>query len=143
MGILQTPNKMQPLDVAYVGQIVDQVNANTTAIGDRSTSYSNINGTSVKTGDIKFFATTVSVVASTNKTDGDVVDVTVSYPPFRGYPVVTGTLVSGSSSNIGDNSSVVLKTVSSQQATFRVTFNRGGTLQANLNVIAVGFSETS
>ena len=142
MGILATPNRLQVMDVDYIAQIVSQVNQLTTLVGDRSTSYSSINNTSVKTSEVKIFATSVNVVASTNKTDGDVVDVTISYPPFRGFPVLTATIVSGSSSNIGDDATVVFKNISSQQATMRVRFNRGGSLNINVNVIAVGFSET-
>jgi hypothetical protein len=142
MGILATPNRLQPMDVDYIAQIVTQVNQLTTLVGDRSTSYSSINNTSVKTSETKIFATSVNVVASSNKTDGDVVDVTISYPPFRGLPVLTATIVSGTSSNIGDDATVVFKNISSQQATMRVRFNRGGSLNINVNVIAVGFSET-
>lgn len=134
---------MQPLDTDYIAQIVTQVNQLTTLVGDRSTSYSSINNTSVKTSEAKIFATSVNVVASTNKTDGDVVDVTISYPPFRGFPVITATIVSGASSNVGDDATVVFKNISSQQATMRVMFNRGGTLNINVNVIAVGFSESA
>jgi len=143
MGILQTPNPGQPLDTDYIGQMVTQINDLTTAVGDRSTSYSTINNTSVRTGELKVFAITQNVVASTNKSDGDTVDITVNYPPFRGFPVITATIVSGSSSNIGDDATVVVKTASSQSATLRVKFNRGGTLNINLNVIAIGLSETS
>lgn len=143
MGILQVPNQGQPLDTDYIAQMVQQINELTTAVGDRSTSYSNINNTSVKTSEVKIFATTINVLSSTNKTDGDTVDVTVNYPAFRGFPVITATVVSGASSNIGDTATVVFKNISSQQATMRVIFHRGGNLNINVNVLAVGFSETS
>lgn len=142
MGILATPNRGQPLDVDYVSQIATQVNELTTIVGDRSTSYSNISGASVKTSEVKIFATSVNVTAATTAPDGDVVDVTVSYPSFRGFPIVTATVVSGASSNIGDDATVVVKNISSQQCTLRVKFNTGGNLNINVNVIAVGFSET-
>lgn len=143
MGILATPGKMQPLDTDYIAQVVTQVNTLTTLVGDRSSSYSNINNTPVKTSEAKIFATTINVVASTNKTDGDTVDVTISYPPFRGFPVITATIVSGASSSVGDDATVVFKNISSQQATMRVKFNRGGTLNINVNVIAIGFAESA
>lgn len=143
MGILTTPNRGQPLDVDYIAQIATQVNQLTTLVGDRSTSYSSIANTSIKTSEVKIFATTVNVVASTNKTDGDIVDYSISYPPFKGFPIITASIVSGSSSNIGDDATVVFKNISSQQAVMRVKFNRGGSLNINVNVIAVGFSETA
>lgn len=143
MGILTTPNRGQILDIDYVAQIATQVNQLTTLVGDRSTAYSSIANTSVKTSEVKIFATTVNVVASTNKTDGDTIDYSISYPPFNGFPIITASIVSGASSNIGDDATVVFKNISSQQAVMRVKFNRGGTLNINVNVIAVGFSETT
>lgn len=139
MGILATPNRGQPLDVDYISQIAGQVNQLTTLVGDRSSSFSTINDVTVKTADIKMFAKTVNVFASTNKTDGDVVDYTISYPPFNGNPVVTATIVSGASSSIGDDSIVVLKNVSTSSCTFRVTFNTGGNLDIFVNILAIGF----
>ena len=139
MGILATPNRGQPLDVDCISQIAGQVNQLTTLVGDRSSSFSTINDVTVKTADIKMFAKTVNVFASTNKTDGDVVDYTISYPPFNGNPVVTATIVSGSSSSIGDDSIVVLKNISTSSCTFRVTFNTGGNLDIFVNILAIGF----
>ena len=139
MGILSTPNRGQALDIDYISQIAGQVNQLTTRVGDRSSSISTINDVTVKTADIKMFAKTVNVFASTNKTDGDVVDYTISYPPFNGNPVVTATIVSGSSSSIGDDATVVLKNVSTSGCTFRVTFNTGGNLDIFVNILAIGF----
>lgn len=140
MGILATPNRGQPLDVDYISQIAGQVNQLTTLVGDRSSAFSTVNDLNTKTADIKIFAKTVNVFSSTNKTDGDVVDYTVSYPPFSGNPVVTATIVSGASSSIGDDAVVVLKNISTSSCTFRVTFNTGGNLDIFVNLIAVGFS---
>jgi hypothetical protein len=140
MGILSTPNRGQALDIDYISQIAGQVNQLTTLVGDRSSSFSSINDVTLKTADIKMFAKTVNVFASTNKTDGDVVDYTISYPPFNGNPVVTATIVSGSSSSIGDDATVVLKNVSTSSCTFRVTFNTGGNLDIFVNVLAIGMS---
>jgi hypothetical protein len=140
VGILATPNRGQPLDVDYISQIAGQVNQLTTLVGDRSSAFSTVNDLNTKTADIKIFAKTVNVFSSTNKTDGDVVDYTVSYPPFSGNPVVTATIVSGASSSIGDDAVVVLKNISTSSCTFRVTFNTGGNLDIFVNLIAVGFS---
>jgi hypothetical protein len=140
VGILATPNRGQPLDVDYISQIAGQVNQLTTLVGDRSSAFSTVNDLNTKTADIKIFAKTVNVFSSTNKTDGDVVDYTVSYPPFSGNPVVTATIVSGASSSVGDDAVVVLKNISTSSCTFRVTFNTGGSLDIFVNLIAVGFS---
>jgi len=139
MGILSTPNRGQPLDVDYIAQIARQVNQLSTIVGDRSSSFSTINDTAVKTSDIKFFAKTVNVFASTNRTDGDIIDYTVNYPPFNGNPIVTATVVSGPTSTVGDDATVVMKNISSSSCTFRVTFNTGGNLDIFVNVLAMGF----
>lgn len=139
MGILSVPSRGQPLDVSYISQIAAQVNRLTTIVGDKVASFSTINDSSKKTSDIKIYAKTVNVFSSTNKTDGDVVDYTVDFPAFNGIPVVTATIVSGTSSTIGDNAVVVLKNITSSSAQLRVTFFTGGNLNINVNVVAVGF----
>lgn len=142
MGILSIPSRGQPLDITYISQIASQVNKLTTIVGDKISAFSSINDFSKKTSDLKIYAKTVNVFSSTNKTDGDVVDYTVNYPAFNGIPIVTATIISGSSSSIGDNATIVLKTVTSSSATFRVTFYSGGNLDISVNVLAVGFPVT-
>lgn len=139
MGILSIPSRGQPLDVTYISQIASQVNRLTTIVGDKIASFSSVNDLSQKTSDLKVYAKTVNVFASTNKTDGDVVDYTINYPTFNGIPVVTATIVAGSSSNVGDNANIVFKSITTSSATFRVTFSSGGNLDISVNVIAIGF----
>jgi len=139
MAIIPTPNRGQPLDIDYLAILATQVNNLTTLVGDASASFSSINDTSVKTSDLKIFAKTVNVFSSTSKTDGDVVDYTVNYPAFNGFPIITASIVSGSTSSIGDDATVVFKQISSSSATFRVTFNTGGNLDINVNILAIGF----
>jgi hypothetical protein len=143
MGILSIPSRGQPLDVTYISQIASQVNKLTSIVGDKISSFSSINDFSQKTSDLKIYAKTVNVFASTNKTDGDVVDYTVNYPTFNGIPVVTATIVAGSASNIGDNATIVLKSVTTSSATFRVTFYSGGNLDISVNIVAIGFPTSS
>lgn len=138
MGILTTPNRGQALDVDYISQIVNQINQLTTLVGDNSTSYSNIAGTSVKTSEMKTFATTVSVISQGTQSDGNFIDTRVSYPQFKNTPIVTATLWADGS--IGDDSTVVLKSVSPSEAIFRITFKSTGAFSVKLNVIAIGFS---
>lgn len=143
MAIIPTPSRGQPLDVDYIGQIATQVNQLTTLVGDTSTAYSTINDTSIKTSDLKIFAQTVNVVASTTNTSGATQDFTINYPTFKGFPIITATIVSGASSNIGDDATVVFKNVGSQQATMRIKYRRNGNLNINVNVIAIGFPESA
>ena len=135
MGILSIPSRGQPLDISYISQIASQVNRITTIVS----SFSSVNDFSKKTSDLKIYAKTVNVFSSTNKTDGDVVDYTVNYPAFNGIPVITATILAGSSSSIGDDAIIVLKNVTTSSATFRVTFFSGGNLDISVNVIAIGF----
>jgi hypothetical protein len=139
MGILSIPSRGQPLDISYISQIASQVNRITTIVGDKISAFSSVNDFSKKTADLKIYAKTINVFSSTNKTDGDVVDYTVNYPAFNGLPVVTATILAGSSSSIGDNATIVLKNVTTSSTTFRVTFYSGGNLDISVNVIAVGF----
>lgn len=141
MGILATPSRGQPLDVDYISQIATQVNQLTTLVGDKSTAYSNVNTVSAKTSDLKFFATTVNVSAATNNTSGDVVDYTFNYPAFKGIPIITATVVSGTTTaTINESATVSVKNPGSQGATIRVRYYTNGTLNINVNIIAIGLS---
>lgn len=141
MGILPTPNRSQPLDVDYIGQMATQVNLLTTMVGDSSTSSSNINTVSVQTQNMKWFATTINVSAATNNAAGDVVDYTFNYPAFKGLPVVVASIVSGTTTaKINESATVSVKAVGSQGATIRVRYYSNGTLNVNVNIIACGLS---
>ena len=141
MGILSTPSRGQPLDVDYIGQIATQVNQLTTIVGDKSTAYSNINTVSVKTSDLKIFATTVNVSAASNNAAGDVVDYSFNYPAFKGIPIITATVVSGTTTaKINESATVSINNPGSQGATLRVRYYTNGTLNVNINIVAIGLS---
>ena len=129
------------MDVDYIGQIATQVNQLTTIVGDKSTAYSNINTVSVKTSDLKIFATTVNVSAASNNAAGDVVDYSFNYPAFKGIPIITATVVSGTTTaKINESATVSIKNPGSQGATLRVRYYTNGTLNVNINIVAIGLS---
>ena len=141
MGILATPSRQQPLDVDYINSIVTQVNTLTTMIGDRTNSSSNLNTVSVRSSDIKWFATTVNVSAATNNSAGDVVDYSFNFPAFKGIPTVVASIVSGTTTaKINESATVTVKNIGSQGATLRVRYYTNGTLNVNVNIIACGLS---
>jgi hypothetical protein len=144
MARLTTPNRGQPLDVDYIANIVGEVNKLTDIVGNTSTAYSNINDVNVKTNNIKFFAKSINIVKASTASTGGFVDQDVIYPAFNGFPIVVATIsngASGTSGTLGDRATVVIRSITSTVAKVRVTFYSSGTLNVNLNVIAIGLNQ--
>lgn len=138
MGIISTPNRGQPLDIDYIASIVGQLNTLTTLVNNDANVYSTLNDATVKTSSLKLFAKTFNVTAQTTNSTGDITDITVNYPAFNGFPVVTATIVSGTTNTVGDKATVVVRNVTTTSATLRVTYYQSGSLNINVNVIAIG-----
>lgn len=141
MARLTTPNRGQPLDVDYISNIVGEVNRLTDIVGNSSTSFSNINDVNIKTPNLKFFAKRFNLSSTTTTSSGSNVSLTVDYPAFNGFPIVTSTVVTNAAHSVGDSIFVVMKSITSTQAKFVVTFTKAGRLDIVLNVMAIGLNQ--
>lgn len=140
MARLTTPNRGQPLDVDYISSIVGEVNRLTDVVGNTSTSFSTINDVNVKTPNLKFFAKRFNVSTSTSTASGSNTALTVDYPAFNGFPIVTATILTNPTHTVGDNVFIAIKSITSTQTKLVVTYTRAGRLDVIVNVIAVGLN---
>ena len=131
---IPTPNRGQPIDVDYVAQSVNQVNAIGNLV-DNSTAYSTVGSVSRRTNELKIVAKTVQY---TKQTDEKIsAEISLTFPPFNGIPVATATVVART--DVGDSASVVIKDLTTQSAILKVDFgDQTGQASININFIAIG-----
>lgn len=141
MARLTTPNRGQPLDVDYISNIVGEVNRLTDVVGNTSTSFSTLNDVNVKTPNLKFFAKRYNLSASTSTASGSNTALTVDYPAFNGFPIVTATILTNAAHSVGDNVFIAIKSITSTQTKLVVTYTRSGRLDVIVNVIAIGLNQ--
>jgi hypothetical protein len=131
---IPTPNRGQPIDVDYISQIANQVNAIGNLV-DNATSYSTIGTVSRRTNELKIVAKTVQYTKQADEKSSS--SITVTFPPFNGIPIATATVVA--SSDVGDSATVVIKELTSQSASLKVDFGDAtGQASINVNFIAIG-----
>lgn len=131
---IPTPNRGQPLDVDYISQMANQINAIGNLV-DNSTSYSTVGTISRRTNELKIVAKTVSYSKQADEKASE--SISITFPPFNGIPIATATVVA--SSEVGDAATVVIKELTSQSASLKVDFgDRTGVAAININFIAVG-----
>lgn len=131
---IPTPNRGQPLDVDYISQMANQINAIGNLV-DNATAFSTVGTISRRTNELKIVAKTISYSKQADEKASD--SISVTFPPFNGIPIATATVVS--SSDVGDSASVVIKELTSQSASLKVDFgDKTGVAAININFIAVG-----
>lgn len=131
---IPTPNRGQPLDVDYISQMANQINAIGNLV-DNSTAYSTVGTISRRTNELKIVAKTVSYSKQADEKASE--SISITFPPFNGIPIATATVVA--SSEVGDAATVVIKELTSQSASLKVDFgDRTGVAAININFIAVG-----
>jgi hypothetical protein len=145
MAKLPLPERGQPLDVTYVYEMANAINQIATEASSTTKNVSvdtPVNGTQYsKVGDVKIFASYISVVNSASKTSGE--EVTFSIPfnnfLFKYPPIVTATPVNVGNTVAGRNVTVVISSITASGAQGVVRFNStGGDLSVGVNAIVIG-----
>lgn len=139
------PERGQPLDVDYLYQIATQINSLTNQIASTSTTLSTIdNGVSGRVdntiNNIRFVAKTKSIkvgTVSAGTSDPWFVDFA---PDFLYIPVVTATPVNNTLSTAGNNVTIVIKNVTTSRVDGNILYNTSGTVDLNINILAIGFN---
>lgn len=137
------PQRGQPIDVDYIYQIINQLNTLTNQVSSTSTTLSSvdngINGIKESTtSNLRLYSSTKnvkkgSVTASSN--ESWFVDFN---PQFLYIPIVVATIVNNNASTAGNNIVSVIKNVTTSRVDGNIIFNTSGTIDVNINVIAVG-----
>lgn len=139
------PERGQPLDVDYLYQMANQINSLTNQIASTSSTLSTIdnaiNGRKDNTtNNLRFVAKTKSIKVG-NVSAGVSEPWFIDFSPdFLYVPIVTATPVNNTLSTAGNNVTIVIKSVTTSRVDGNILYNTSGTVDLNINVIAVGFS---
>ena len=137
MAAISLPERGQPLDVNYIYELASQINNLTNTIAVRSSSSSRVNSNSETTGNLRFFANTISL-STTSATGGQTEIFSFNYPELKFVPVATATIVNNSGSDAGKSATVVLNTITTSKIEGVVRFGTSGATSLSVNVIVVG-----
>lgn len=144
MARIQTPTRGQPIDVAYIYQIVEAINELAQQQSSSTYKYASIDTSSgtqnmlvgeskVVAGEVQVYPTLTSITAKTSK------DFSYSFKGEYKYPpVVTATPVLIEGTSAGQDISVVITSITTSRIDGVVTFNTGGNIAAKVDLIAVG-----
>jgi hypothetical protein len=138
------PERGQPIDLAYLYQIANAINDLSNQITTSNTTSVVNNGINlredVSTNNLRFFATTKNIQVG-NVSAGSSESWSADFSPdFLYVPVVTATVQNNTSSTAGDNITLVLKNITTSRVDGNVRYNAGGSIDININVIAIGVS---
>lgn len=144
MSKIPIPDRGQPLDVAYIYQIVDAVNdlagrlssssagyiSVDTSAGNRVTSASE---TKVVAGEKTIYSSLTTVTTDSRASFSYAFNSEFQYPP-----IVTATPVLLQGTTAGQDVSIVIDSVTNSQVSGTVNFNSAGSVALKVNIIAVG-----
>lgn len=149
MAGLPLPDRGQPLDITYIYQIVNEINNISNQISDATTDYTTIytrsNGPQrVQTKAARIIAGYVDIVTNENVTAGTTKSFTFEYTSdFLYPPIATATVVNTGLSDVGDDVTAIIRTVTTSTVTGVVKFNKSGNLSTTVNVMVIGIPTPS
>mgnify|MGYP006266999025 CR=1 FL=1 len=144
MAKISPPEPGQPIDVAYIDQIVRTLNDVSIQVSPAIYKYVTVDvpkfaSQSAKISETRVIAGYVDVVTSSNQAAGG--QQTFSYqfsPEFKYPPIVTATPVNIGGGDAGKNVTVVLRQPTTSRVDGVVNFNVAGEVSIGVNLIIVG-----
>jgi hypothetical protein len=147
MAKLPLPERGQPLDVAYIYQVVSALNDLSAQVSPSTSKYvtidvPNLGKQSVKASEARIIGGYKDVANNATYNSGQQVSGTYEFgTDFKFAPVVTATPLNIGGTPAGKNVSVVLTSVTTSKVDFNVTFNATGNLTVGLNLLIVGIPQ--
>jgi hypothetical protein len=144
MAKVPLPDRGQPLDVTYIYQIANAVNDISDTISTATYNYTSVDTRTfgrqdLKNNNAKFYAGYKDIVTeetvSANTTKPWVIDFASD---FKYPPIVTATPINTSAGVIGNDVTVVIKSVTTTRVEGIIRFNSSGLVSASVNIIAIG-----
>lgn len=144
MSKIPVPERGQPLDLAYIYQIVEAINSLSDQVSSRVGRYTSIDTTvgvqNIRTGEARIVAGYVPVVNnSATSTDGES-SFSYTFDDFEYAPVVTATpiLLGDEGTESGKDVTVVLTRVTTNRIDGIVKFNTSGIASVGVNLTIIG-----
>lgn len=144
MAKIPLPDRGQPLDVTYIYQIAAAINEVSNEISSATYNYTTISTRENETQSIQTRAARIVggfIDIGTNDlvSAGDTKPWSFSYSAdFQYPPIVTATVVNRGTSDVGDDVTVVIRSVTTSRIEGIVRFNTGGQATTTVNILAVG-----
>jgi hypothetical protein len=145
MAKLTLPQRGQPLDVAYIYQIVEAVNNLSNQLNPTTAKYTTIdtaaNGQqSVRTADARIVGGYKAVTRGSATNANSEVPFNYTFSDFKYVPIVTATpiIISTTSTDASKDVSVVLTQVTTNRVDGIVKFNTSGVSSVGVNLVIVG-----
>lgn len=147
MAKISPPERGQPLDVAYISQLVTAINDLSNQVSPSTYKYVTIDTAtlgkqSVKASEARIIGGYKEVANNSTYNKGQQISRTYEFgTDFKYTPVVTASPINIGGTEAGKNVSVVLTSVTTSKVDFTVTFNSTGDLSIAVNFVIIGIPQ--
>lgn len=147
MAKISPPERGQPLDVAYISQLVTALNDLSNQVSPSTYKYvtidtPNLGKQSVKASEARIIGGYKEVANNSTYNKGQQISRTYEFgTDFKYVPVVTASPINVGGTEAGKNVSVVLTSITTSKVDFTVTFNSTGDLSIAVNFVIIGIPQ--
>jgi hypothetical protein len=143
------PDRGQPLDVTYIYQLANSINALATQISNASDNFTTVytrdaGVQQIKTNSAKVVAGYFDVIQNLRVEAGQTIPFNFTYSDFKYPPIVTATLVNNGTNEVAYDAQVVIRSTTESRVDGVVKFNTSGdNVNVTVNIVAVGIPQSS
>jgi len=144
MAKIPLPDRGQPLDVTYIYQIANAINDVSNEISSATYNYTTISTRDagnqvIQTRAARIIGGYVDITTNDQVTAGDTKPWSFSYSSdFKYPPIATATVINRGTSDVGDDVTVVIRSITTSRIEGIVRFNTGGQATTSVNILAIG-----
>ena len=144
MAKIPLPDRGQPLDVTYIYQIANAINSVSDEVSSATYNYTSVltrdaGNQVIQTRAARVIGAYVDITTNDTVTAGDTKSWSFSYPTdFKYPPIATATVVNRGTSDVGDDVTVVIRSVTTSRIEGIVRFNTSGQATTSVNLLAIG-----
>jgi hypothetical protein len=144
MSKVPLPERGQPLDVAYIGQLSTAINQLSDQVSSATYNYTTIDTVSsgkqnIKTSEARIVGGYVTVSTDSTVTASQTKSFTYTFASDYKYtPIVTASPINSGKTAAGENVTVVLTDVTRSSVTGFVRYNANGQVSTIVNLIIIG-----
>jgi nucleoid DNA-binding protein len=144
MAKIPLPDRGQPIDTTYLYQLANAINQVSDEISSATYNYTTISTRDagnqvIQTRAARIIGGYVDIATNETVTAGTTKPFTFSYSSdFKYPPIATATVVNRGTSDIGDDVTVVIRSVTTSRIEGVVKFNTAGQVTTTVNITAIG-----
>lgn len=144
MAKIPLPDRGQPLDVTYIYQIASAINDVSNEISSATYNYTTISTRDagpqvIQTRAARIIGGYVDIATNDMVSAGDTKPWSFPYSSdFKYPPIATATVVNRGTSDVGDDVTVIIRSVTTSRIEGIVRFNSSGQASTSVNILAIG-----